>query len=104
METSAAEFDRWYADQVESPVADERLPPRLRQLDLVRQLPLAGFADVDVAEKPAWRAVELELWQEALTIDAGDDLAMQSIQDEGRRVLATFDGLCRVLATATAPG
>jgi SAM-dependent methyltransferase len=83
---------------------DERLPPRLRQLDLARQLPLAGFADVEVTDKPAWRAVERALWQEALTIDAGDDLAMQSMQDEARRVLDAFDGVHRVLAMATAPG
>jgi SAM-dependent methyltransferase len=81
--------------------ADERVPPRLRQLDLVRQLPLAGFVDVEVTEKPAWHAVEHELWQEALTIDAGDDVAMRSMQDEARRILAAFDGMRRVLATAT---
>jgi SAM-dependent methyltransferase len=83
---------------------DERLPPRVRQLDLARQLPLAGFTDVEITDKPAWRVVERALWQEALTIDAGDDLAMQSMHDEARRVLATFDGRRRALATATAPG
>ena len=83
---------------------DERLPPRLRRVDLVRQLPLAGFVEVEVTDKRAWRAVERTLWQEALAIDAGDDLAVRSMQDEGRRVLADFDGLRRVLATATTPG
>jgi SAM-dependent methyltransferase len=83
---------------------DERLPPRLRRVDLVRQLPLAGFVDVEVTDKQAWRAVERTLWQEALAIEAGDDLAVRSMQDEGRRVLATFDTLRRVLATATTPG
>jgi ubiquinone/menaquinone biosynthesis C-methylase UbiE len=83
---------------------DERLPPHMRQLDLARQLPQTGFVDVEVTDKPVWRAIERELWQEALATDAGDDLAMQSMQDEGRRVLATFDGLRRVLATATTPG
>lgn len=82
---------------------DERLPPRMRQLDLVRQLPLAGFVDVEVTDKPGWRLAEQALWQEALTIDAGDDLAMQSMQEEAQRVLATFDGLRRVLATAFTP-
>src|SRR5690242_16201834 len=41
MATSAAEFDRWYADRVESPVADELvrrvlgLPPDLRSTSLL---------------------------------------------------------------------
>jgi SAM-dependent methyltransferase len=82
---------------------DERLPPRLRQVDLLRQLPHAGFVDVEVTGKPAWHLAEQALWQEALTIDAGKDLAVQSMQDEARRVLATFDGLRRVLATAFTP-
>jgi SAM-dependent methyltransferase len=82
---------------------DERLSPRMRQLDLLRQLPHAGFVDVEVTEKRAWRLAERTLWQEALTIDAGDDLAVQSMQDEARRVLASFDGLRRVLATAFTP-
>jgi SAM-dependent methyltransferase len=82
---------------------DERLPPRLRQVDLLRQLPHAGFVDVEVTGKPAWQPAEQALWRKALTIDAGDDPAVQSMQDEAREVLATFDGLRRVLATASAP-
>ena len=82
---------------------DGRLSPRLRQLDLGRQLPRAGFVDVEVADKPAWRLAEQALWREALTIEADDDPAMRSMQDEAQRVLATFDGLRRVLATARAP-
>jgi SAM-dependent methyltransferase len=82
---------------------DERVPPHMRQLDLAEQLPQAGFVDVEVTDKPAWRVVERTLWEEALAIDAGNDLAMQSMQDEGRRVLADFGGLRRVLATATTP-
>lgn len=82
---------------------DERLPARLRQLDLATQLPLAGFVEVEIAEKPAWRATEHALWQEALTLDASDDPAVQSMQDEAQRVLATFDARRRVLATATTP-
>lgn len=81
---------------------DELVPPQLRRLDLQRQLAQIGFADVTVTAKPAWRAVEKALWHEALTIEAGDDLAMRTMQDEARRVLATFDRARRVLATATA--
>lgn len=82
---------------------DERLSPRLRQVDLGRQLPRAGFVDVEVVDKPGWRLAEQALWQEALTVEAGDDAAMRSMQDEAQRVLAIFDGLRRVLATARAP-
>ncbi|MEV4058209.1 methyltransferase domain-containing protein [Amycolatopsis sp. NPDC049688] len=83
--------------------SDERLSKRMRQVDLLSQLPLAGFVDVEVTDKPAWRVAEKALWEEALTIGAGDDLAMQSMQEEAQRVLATFDGLRRVLATAFTP-
>lgn len=109
MASSAGEFDRWYADRIESPVADElvrrvlRLSPRMRRLDLGRQLPRAGFVDVEVADRPAWRRAEQALWQEALSVEAGDDPALRSMQEEAQRVLATFDGFRRVLATARAP-
>lgn len=83
--------------------ADERLPLRMRQVDLANQLPEAGFADVEVTSKPEWREIEQRFWQESLTVDAGDDLAMQSMQDEARRVLKGFDLRRRVLASATAP-
>lgn len=82
---------------------DEQSPERLRQLDLAKQLPLAGFVDCAVADKPAWRAAEKALWDEATTLDPGDDPALRSLQDEGRRVLARFDAVRRLLATATAP-
>jgi SAM-dependent methyltransferase len=82
---------------------DERLSPRLRQLDLGRRLPRAGFVEVEVAGKPAWRLSEKALWQEVLTVEAGDDPAVRSMRDEAQRMLATFDGLRRVLATARAP-
>lgn len=83
--------------------ADARLPDRMRQLDLARQLPLAGFEAVEVVERPQWRVVEKQLWEQALAVDAPCDPAMVSMQVEARRVLSTFDGLRRVLATATAP-
>jgi SAM-dependent methyltransferase len=83
--------------------ADERVPARLRQLNLASQLPEAGFADVSVIEKPEWQAMEKRFWEESLTLEAGDDLAIVSMQDEARRVLNAFDGRRRVLATAVAP-
>ncbi|MGW4209143.1 class I SAM-dependent methyltransferase [Lentzea sp. NPDC004789] len=84
-------------------VTDEGLPVRLRQIDLAAQLPEAGFTDVVVTGKPEWWAIERRYWQESLTLDAGDDLAVRSMQEEAQHVLKTFDGRRRVLATATAP-
>ncbi|WP_410592777.1 class I SAM-dependent methyltransferase [Amycolatopsis sp. lyj-23] len=83
--------------------ADERLPRRMREMDLAAQLPSAGFVDVEVTDKPVWRAAEQTLWQQALAADAGDDPGMRSMQEEARRLLPSFDGMRRVLATATAP-
>ncbi|MFJ7216360.1 SAM-dependent methyltransferase [Amycolatopsis sp. NPDC098790] len=82
---------------------DERVSPRLRQLDLRRQLPRAGFVDVEVTDEPAWHLAEQTLWQEALAVDAGEDPAVRSMQEEARRVLATFDRMRRVLARASHP-
>jgi SAM-dependent methyltransferase len=83
--------------------ADERLPLGVRQVDLAKQLPEAGFTDAEVTSKPEWRVIEKRFWEESLTVDAGDDLAMQSMQEEARRVLKGFDLRRRVLAKATAP-
>ncbi|MEV6235136.1 methyltransferase domain-containing protein [Lentzea sp. NPDC051838] len=80
---------------------DPRLPLRMRQVDLTRQLPEAGFVDVEVTHKPDWWAIEDRFWRESLTVEAGDDLAVQSMQEEARRVLEGFTGRRRVLATAT---
>ncbi len=43
------------------------------------------------------------MWEEAAALDPGDDPALQSFADEGRRVLDGFDRVRRVFATATAP-
>lgn len=82
---------------------DEHVPLRLRTLDLRRGLMAAGFLEVDVRERPDWRAVEREMWQEASALDAGGDPALMSFRDEGISVLERFDALRRVMATATAP-
>jgi SAM-dependent methyltransferase len=83
-------------------VSDERVPARIRAVDLHRDLAEAGFRDVRVHEKPAWRQAEKVLWQDALAT-ADSDPAVRALQDEGRRSLATFDSMRRVFATATAP-
>jgi SAM-dependent methyltransferase len=38
--------------------SDERVPPRIHAVNLRRDLPKAGFVDVEVHEKPEWRQAE----------------------------------------------
>jgi SAM-dependent methyltransferase len=82
---------------------DARLPGRLRQVDLGAGLTAAGFSTVEVRERPAWRAAERAMWEEAAALDPGDDPALQSFHDEGVRSLDTFTLVRRVMASATAP-
>ena len=82
---------------------DERVPGRLRRVDLGAGLTAAGFGTVEVRERPDWRACERAIWEEAAAIDPGDDPALQSFRDEGVRSLATFGLIRRIMASATAP-
>jgi SAM-dependent methyltransferase len=82
---------------------DERLARRLRMVDLGAGLERAGFADIQVTERPEWRARERLMWEEAVALDPGDNPALRSFHDEGIRSLETWDLVRRVLATATAP-
>jgi hypothetical protein len=82
--------------------SDERVPLRIHAVDLRRGLSRAGFVDVEVQEKPAWRQAERSMWEEAVAA-VDSDAAVNAMQAEGRRSLATFDSLRRVFATATAP-
>ena len=82
---------------------DERLPERLRRVDLEAGLTAAGFGDVKVGDRPGWRAAERAMWHEAAALDPGDDPALRSFHDEGVRSLETFGLVRRVIATATAP-
>ena len=82
---------------------DERVPARLRRVDLRAGLAGAGFADVEVGDRPGWRARERAMWEEAAALDPGDDPALRSFHDEGVRSLVMFDLVSRVMATATAP-
>jgi len=43
------------------------------------------------------------MWEEAASLDPGDDAGLRSFHDEGTRSLVTFELLRRVMATATAP-
>ena len=82
--------------------ADERVPARIRAVNLRRDLPAAGFTDVEVHDRPEWRQAERAMWEAALAA-ADSDAAMRSLRTEGRRSLDAFDSLRRVFATATAP-
>ena len=82
---------------------DERIPERLRLVDLRGGLTAAGFANVEALDRPAWRERERAMWEEAAALDPGDDRALQSLHDEAVRTLPIFDLMRRVLATATAP-
>jgi SAM-dependent methyltransferase len=82
---------------------DDRLLPRLRAVDLAAGLTDAGFSDVEVLDRPDWRAAERAMWEEARALDPGDDPALRAFHDEGVRMLDTFALLRRVVASATAP-
>ena len=82
---------------------DGRLTERLRWVDLAAGLAAAGFCDVVATPRPDWRDQERSFWQEAASLDPGDDPPLRSLRDEGVRSLATFDLLTRVMACATAP-
>ena len=81
---------------------DERVPDRLRRVNLQAGLAGAGFSGIRVQERPSWRAAERSMWEEAAALDPGGDPALQSLHDEGERSLGIFTLLRRVMATATA--
>jgi SAM-dependent methyltransferase len=81
---------------------DERVPDRLRRVNLRTGLASAGFSGIEVRERAGWRAAERSMWEEAAVLDPAGDPALQSFHDEGVRSLDTFTLLRRVMATATA--
>ncbi|GAC1545992.1 MAG: hypothetical protein NVS3B12_34710 [Acidimicrobiales bacterium] len=82
---------------------DERIPEGMRKVDLRAGLTGAGFVDVDVADRPAWLAAELAMWDEAAALQPGDDAATEAFRDEGVRVRPALAVMRRVIASATAP-
>jgi SAM-dependent methyltransferase len=48
---------------------DERLPERLRRVDLQAGLAAAGFGEVEIRDRPGWRASERAMWEEAAALD-----------------------------------
>ena len=82
---------------------DERLPARLRHVDLAAGLTAAGFGEVEVRDRPLWRARERAMWAEAAALDPGDDPALVSFHNEALRSPVVIPLTRRVMATATAP-
>jgi SAM-dependent methyltransferase len=82
---------------------DERLPARLRHVDLAAGLTAAGFSDVEVRDRASWRARERAMWAEAAALDPGEDPALISFHNEALRSPEFMERTRRVMATATAP-
>ena len=82
---------------------DERLPARLRHVDLRAGLAGAGFDDIEVGERPTWRGQERAMWAEAAALDPGDDPALRAFHEEGVQAPLKMDLTRRVMASATAP-
>ena len=82
---------------------DERLPGRLRRVDLAARLTAVGFTSVGVRGRLGWRACERAMWQEPATLDPADDPALESFHD-GRHALPRNPRPDRlVIVTAAAP-
>lgn len=81
---------------------DEELPERVRRLNVSAALAAAGFAAIDVVDRPEWEIAEHALWDAAIAADTTGDPALQSMKDEAIRVLPTFGRRRRVRAVATA--
>lgn len=60
--------------------ADERVSPRIRAVNLRRDLPAASFVHVQMHEKADWRDVERAMWEEADAAPQDSDAAVQSLQ------------------------
>jgi SAM-dependent methyltransferase len=82
---------------------DERLSLRVRRANLGVGLHQAGFTAVEVRDRPLWLAREHALWEEAATLNPGDDPALRSLHAEGVKSLQWTALLRRVLAVATNP-
>jgi len=83
---------------------DARLPVRLR-INWSQLLHSAGFAGVQVEDRPEWHDLFTRVLRTALAAgDPGDDAMLANLQDEARRVLPLADLLDRVVVTAAARG
>jgi SAM-dependent methyltransferase len=81
---------------------DEVVSARLRH-DIGAAMAQAGFVDVAVTDMPDWKAAERALWEAAVALDPAGDPALESLHDEGERVLPQMDHVRRVLAVGRIP-
>lgn len=81
---------------------DETIPARLRH-DIASALTAAGFDDVELRDMPAWQQAERAMWQAAVATEPDGDAALDSMRNEGTRVLGWIERIRRVLVTARAP-
>lgn len=84
--------------------SDERVAERIRVVDVRSAMEQAGFDGIEVRDRPEWCAAERALWDEAASLDPGEDPALKSLHDEALRVLPGFDLTRRILATARVSG
>jgi ubiquinone/menaquinone biosynthesis C-methylase UbiE len=83
---------------------DARLPVRLRT-DWPRLLRSAGFAGIEVEDRPEWHDLFTRVLRFALDLaDPGDDARLATLQDEARLRLPVAGLMRRVVVTAIAPG
>jgi ubiquinone/menaquinone biosynthesis C-methylase UbiE len=83
---------------------DARLPVRLR-INWPQLLHSAGFADIEMEDRPEWHDLFTRILRIALDLgDPGDDARLAELQDEARQILPVADLMHRVIVTAIAPG
>jgi hypothetical protein len=83
---------------------DARLPVRLR-VNWPQLLHSAGFADIEMEDRPEWHDLFTRVLRIALDLgEPGDDARLATLQDEARRILPMADLMHRVVVTAIAPG
>jgi len=82
---------------------DERLPARLARVDLAAGLSGAGFGEVQVRDRPDWRAGERAMWAEVAALDPGTDPGLIAFREEALQAPMIDELTRRVMATATAP-
>lgn len=82
---------------------DDRVPERLREVDLMAGLTAGGFDEIEVRDRPDWQTAERAMWEEAAALDPNGDPALQSFHEEGLRALTFRDFARRMLASGTAP-
>jgi ubiquinone/menaquinone biosynthesis C-methylase UbiE len=83
---------------------DARLPRRSR-INWPQLLHSAGFADIEMENRPEWHDLFTRVLRIALDLgDPRNDAVLADLQDEARQRLPVADLMLRVVVAATAPG